>query len=197
MSFNAVVPTANTFIGIVAEVTRKDLAIQAESDKLRVQFWSQYMLPKLTDEFVSSVMKSEARTIVFSLPIPGFEDVKHVIVFQHYSHLSTSSLRTSLIPWQLRVVIGKPMQSLIMNPYELETKLVDKVFGAAGWKFYSTRSGFIIYPTAMFNELSDASAVFSAWMQTRLLGTPEASEAPVGCLEDADMPRLDSVGASD
>ena len=194
MSFNVTIPGANTFIGIVAEVTRKDIAIEVESSMLRTQFWSQYMLPKLTEEFISSVMKSEARAILFSLPIPGFEDVKHVIAFQHFAHLNTPTLRATLIPWQLRVEIASPLRRLILSPYELEKKLAEKVFNKAGWKFYGTDTGFIIYPSVMFDEMSDTSAVFTAWMHTRELGCPTTKEARAQLSVDPDMPRLESLG---
>ena len=184
MSFHVgPIATANHFIGLAANIQRGEITegIRAEDD--RRQFWIRHMLPLLTEEFLDKVVASPATRCKFHLP--GLDDInaepKHMVVFQSFAHLAVplKTLPTKQIPWQFRFILDESVCPVLYSSLQTNQSLRSEVFEKAGWVFWITKTGFCITPKYLCDELSDANAVYDAWLKTRNDAIEEVqAEAP-------------------
>ena len=163
---------ANCFIGVSADVIRKDLAERVRDDDERERLWSQHVLPKFTKDFLESVIRSPARAVSFEFETVKSEvdePMRHFIMYQNFANLAQSPLVTlKLVPWQFRVVIAPKLRGIMNDSsVDLDHKLAQKVFRKAGWYWWPTDTGFCFSPLNVYEELSAMSVLFTAWNSVR------------------------------
>lgn len=173
MSFNvgSEIATANHFIGLASSAQREEVFQGVLDEDARRKFWVHHMLPKLNETFLGEVMKSEEKCVHFLLD--GLDDPnmppRHIAMFQSFAHLCVplKSVSARHMPWQFRIILHKDTHPVLNSSLTTDVALRNDVFEKAGWIFWITDDGFCIAPKAMVDELSDISAMCSAWLKTR------------------------------
>lgn len=171
MSFNvgSEIATANHFGGLVSAVQRDELRSGVIDEDARRKFWVYHMLPKLTEAFLDKVV--EESFVLFKLD--GLDEPNsppaHVAALQSFAHLCVplKSVSARHIPWQFRFVLSKNMHTVLDSSHATDVALRTDVFEKAGWVFWIVDDGFCLAPKTMCDELSDITAMTSAWLKVR------------------------------
>lgn len=171
MSFNvgAEIATANHFIGLVNAHQRVEIHKEVQTEDDRRKFWVQYMLPKLTEQFLDKVI---AKPYV-RFHLDGLDDPNsfppHTVFLQSFSYLCAPLQNVSArhMPWQFRFIIDKERRGVLESSLATDVALRRDVFDKAGWVFWIVRDGFCLAPKTLCDELSDISCMMTAWLKVR------------------------------
>jgi len=171
---------ANVFVGTSAEQIKKELTAEIGLEDMRRIFWSHDVLPKLSQEFLESVIRSPHHMKVFKFN--EGDDESHIITYKCFAHLATNPMIAMRhIPWQFRIEFGPKTRQIAQTSLEFEEAMAEKTFRRANWMFWTHDTGFTIAPLSTWEELSLLSSLLRAWIKTR--------DAPLTL--DPEMPALE------
>jgi hypothetical protein len=173
MSINLSIPSANVFTGITADVTRvATICNTRRQDTIRL-LWIKYILPKvLTETFLKGVITSDAFLTVFRFEIPAEFDTSipwntysHVAAYQNLQQIADKRVELRFVPWQIRFEFAQETHSRLLDTtVEFENELAE-VFKKAGWRFWRTKSGFVMAPSELFDVVRSIAETYTAWVK--------------------------------
>ena len=171
MSININIPSPNAFTGITADVTRvATICNTRRQDTIRL-LWVKYILPKvLTETFLRGVITNEALLSVFRFEIPADVDTSipwntfsHVAAYQNLQQLADKRVELRFVPWQIRFEFAPETHSRLLDTTaDFENELAE-VFKKAGWRFWRTKSGFVMAPSELFDVVRSIAETYTAW----------------------------------
>ena len=171
MSININIPSPNAFTGITADVTRvATICNTRRQDTIRL-LWVKYILPKvLTETFLRGVITNEAFLSVFRFEIPADVDTSipwntfsHVAAYQNLQQLADKRVELRFVPWQIRFEFAPETHSRLLDTTaDFENELAE-VFKKAGWRFWRTKSGFVMAPSELFDVVRSIAETYTAW----------------------------------
>jgi len=169
---NVHITPANAFVGLAGDVNRVAVITNARRADKQRELWVRYVLPLVNEEFISSVIKSDAFCKIFKLDVPEEFDMSipwktfsHVAAFQNLSQFADSNVPLRLVPWQLRFEFAKEVHTRLLTTTLQFDKEVKAHFRNCGWHFWTTRTGFCICPLNVYEELRSIVSTFSMWTQ--------------------------------
>ena len=218
------IAAANYFTGMHADVNRvASISNIRFEDKVRA-LWVKYVLPVVTKKtFIESVIKSQSFAQVFKFEVPEDFDVSlpwnklaHVAAYQNLNQIADRRVEQRMTPWQIRIEFEESTHSrLVKGMYPALFAEIKGLFQKSGWQFWTTKTGFVITPYELYQDLLAYSALFDAWAQMRDFRGAGFDEFKVEDEEDSepavfgqvpevkrvsnfgDMPELEGPGVSD
>lgn len=170
MSFNvgSEIATANHFVGLVGGQQRAEIHEGVVNEDNRRRFWISHMLPVLTEEFLDKVIAEPYVRFRLHGEDPNLKP-RHTAIFQSFAYLCAPlpTIAARHMPWQFRFILAKDKRDVLDSSLATDNTLRSQVFDKAGWVFWITTEGFCLAPKTICEELSDISAMQSAWLKVR------------------------------
>jgi hypothetical protein len=171
MSATLTIASANFFTGISGDVTRVASISNARLNDKQRELWLKYILPPLvTEDFIRSVMTSDAFMRIFKFQIPADVDTSipwntysHVVAYQNLAQAASVRVPLRLVPWQLRFEFAPETHSRLLTTVPSFDEELEGVFKSAGWHFWRTDTGFCIAPLELYLELKNIHTTYEAW----------------------------------
>jgi hypothetical protein len=174
MSASIEMVSPNTFIGIIADISRASAVSDVKELDSRRLLWVKYFLPEfMKKEFIESVVREERKPFKVNVPTKEIENLgpffhepstlNHVAVRRVFTQLATNAVPVAYIPWDIKVVFHPSARTLFDNCDPAVNDEITAIFKKNGWYFRPDTSGFTIAPTFLRENLKAISDAYCEW----------------------------------